>query len=286
MTKLFGVIGDPIAHSLSAVMHNRAFKHAAIDAVYLPFHVPPAELASFIDSARHWPCSGFNVTIPHKQSIMDYIQDVSEEARLIGAVNTVTNSSGRLMGTNTDAVGYVRSLREDGHFDPSACTAVILGAGGAAHAVCYSLLEANAAKIILCNRTELHARSLAQHFAPYYPHRIEVIKWERASLMDAFGRSQLLINATSVGLHGTRFDGLPLEALPQKSLVSDLVYRPRQTPLLRAAASLGLRTLEGLAMLVYQGAASFEIWTGVVPDIGVMRMAVTDALAKVSQPGN
>lgn len=286
MTKLYGVIGDPISHSLSALMQNRALKKAGIDALYLPFHVPPAELAAFIDAARRWPCDGFNVTIPHKQSIMEYLEDVSEEARLIGAINTVTNQSGRLIGTNTDATGYIRSLREDGHCDPATGTAIVLGAGGAAHAVCYGLLKADIAKIILCNRTAAHAELLRNHFATAYPHRIEVIPWEQATLVDAFSRSQLLINTTSVGMNGTEFDGLPLAALPQKSLVSDLVYRPRQTPLLRAAAACGLRTMDGLGMLVYQGAASFEIWTGVAPDIAVMRTALTEALADESRSRN
>ena len=279
MKKLYGVIGDPIVHSLSAVMQNRALVKAEIDAVYLPFHVPPAELNAFMDAARRWPCDGFNVTIPHKQSIIEYLDEVSEEARLIGAINTVTNRSGRLIGTNTDAAGFMRSLRQEGHFDPAACTAVVLGAGGAAHAICYGLLKAGVAKIIICNRTEAHAESLMYHFVPHYPNQIEIKKWEQAQLHEAFSQSRLLINTTSVGLNGTQFDALPLEALPHECLVSDLVYRPRQTPLLQAAASRGLRTLEGIGMLIYQGAASFEIWTGIAPDISVMRNAIIEALA-------
>lgn len=286
MTELYGVIGDPIAHSLSALMHNRALALAKLDAVYLPFHVPSTELGAFVDAARRWPCHGFNVTIPHKRSIIPLLDEISQEAHQIGAVNTVTSREGRLLGTNTDATGYLRSLREEADFDPKACTVVILGAGGAAHAVCYGLLEAGVDKIIICNRTAAHAQALAQHFAAGYSNRIEVKPWQEGAMREAFHQSQLLINSTSVGLNGTAFEALPLDALPQESLVSDLVYRPRQTPLLKSAASRGLRTLEGLGMLVFQGAASFEIWTGITPDVKAMFNVLTEALEQSDNKTN
>lgn len=283
MTKLYGVIGDPISHSLSALMQNRALSQAHLDAVYLPFHVASQELGAFIEAARRWPCHGFNVTIPHKQNIIPYLDEINEEASRIGAVNTVLNEDGRLRGTNTDAVGFLRSLREEACFDPKGRYAVILGAGGAAHAISYGLLEAGIERLTVFNRTASRANSLKNELMPYFPHRIDVKDWEADALRDVFHESQLLVNATSVGLNGSRFDELPLSELHSKCLVADLVYRPRQTPLLKSAASLGLQTLEGVGMLVFQGAASFEIWTGVTPDATAMRAILLDALDREIQ---
>lgn len=279
MTKLYGVIGDPIKHSLSALMQNRALQEAKMDAVYLPFHVPPQELKAFVEAARRWPCHGFNITLPHKRTIQPYLDELSEEAHIMGAVNTVTNREGYLFGTNTDATGYIRSLQEECPFQVAKSTATVLGAGGAAHAVIFGLLNTGVEKIFLFNRTPEKSQQLKMHFAGHFPQRIEAHDWDQERLGQALAQSQLLVNATSVGLNGTEFSNLPLDKLPAAALVSDLVYRPRQTPLLRDAAERGLNIHEGLGMLVHQGAESFRIWTGQEPDRAVMRQALEEALA-------
>ena len=279
MTQLYGVIGDPISHSLSAVMQNRAFQATDLDAVYLPFHVPATELTAFVEAARRWPCAGFNITIPHKQAIRPLLDEIGADAEAIGAVNTVLNQEDRLIGRNTDAIGYIRSLKEDTGLDPAGLTVCILGAGGAAHAVVHGLLENDVGCIQLINRTEANAKQLQTHFAKRSQGRIRVHPWDQAKMREVFQESRLLINTTAIGLEGSRFEDLPLESLPDGSCVSDLVYRPRQTALLREAAARGLHTHEGLGMLLYQGAASFGLWTGCEPDIQVMRTALTEALA-------
>lgn len=280
MTMLLGIIGDPIAHSLSPIMQNRALEAAGLDATYLPYHVRSPELKAFIEDVHQQNMTGFNVTVPHKVSIMKYLDEVDEEAHQIGAVNTVLYHEGRLSGYNTDARGYCRSLQEEARFSAKDKAICILGAGGAARAVAYGLLTAGATNVMIANRTAEKAEALVQSFAHDYPHRITHIPWEPKTLGENFGKCDLLINTTTVGLDGTRFDRLPLAQLPGTALVSDLVYSPRETPLLREAKEAGFSTHEGLGMLLYQGAESFRIWTGIEPDIKVMRKALEEALEK------
>ncbi len=275
--KLLGIIGDPIDHSLSPLMQNAALKQKKLPSLYLPFQVASSELSRFIRRARRGNFSGFNVTIPHKETILPYLDSISPEARQIGAVNTVVVRGGRLKGFNTDAAGFLRSLTRETRFKPRGKRMMVLGAGGAARAVLWILARSGAEKIYLCNRTPSRAGRIVKAFQRAFPKvSIEKIPLKKGLLSELFPALDLLVNATSVGLNGTRFKGLPLSRLSKKAIVSDLV--PAATPLLRDARRLGLRTHAGEGMLVEQGALSFELWTGKKADRQMMREVLCEKM--------
>lgn len=268
--KILGIIGDPIDHSLSPAMHNAAFRASKLPYLYLPFHVRPRELGHFVKNARACGLAGFNVTIPHKEKIMRYLDSVSPEARTIGAVNTVIVAGGRFVGHNTDAPGYVRSLKEETGFHPRGKRILILGAGGAARAVFFALAQAGAKEIAVCDQIPGKARRLVKEFQKRFRQvQIGGVEMEE---------TDLLINATPVGLKGTRFKNLPIRKLPRRAIISDLVYHPAMTPLLKEAERRRLRIHSGLGMLLHQGALSFHLWTGKNPPLRVMKHALLDAL--------
>lgn len=271
------LLAHPAGHSLSPVMHNAAFAEAGINAVYEAWDVPPAELGHAVTRLRAGDVLGANVTIPHKQAVMQYMDELTEAATSIGAVNTIVNKSGHLLGHNTDAAGYVRAL-EQAEIKVSGHNVLILGAGGAARAIVFALLQAGAS-LSLYNRTSQKAHDLADAFAA----------WGETTVIDTLDdlhrvakQASLIVNTTSVGMaHGgvdPDTSPLPVEALPSAGFVSDIVYRPAQTRLLREAADKGLGTQNGLAMLVYQGAESFTLWTLEPPDTGVMFNAANGVL--------
>jgi shikimate dehydrogenase len=285
--RILGIIGDPIEHSLSPQMHNAVLSRMNLPFIYLPFHIRPQELARFLRQIRSSSLKGlsgefigFNVTIPHKETIIPYLDKVSPEALKIGAVNTVVVSGGKLVGYNTDAGGYLRSLKEEMKFDPRKKKCLILGAGGAARAVLYALALSGVAEIWIANRTPLRAERLAQEFQKEFKRtKIKVCSLQSADLLPLLPQIDLLINATSVGLKGSSFPAFPLKNLSRKAIVSDLVYRPLMPPFLKRAKKLGLKIHLGLGMLLYQGAKSFEIWTRKKPDLKVMKNALLDALS-------
>lgn len=263
--RITGLIGDPVEHSLSPVMHNAAFAALGIDATYRLWQTGGESIPARIDSLRHADVLGANVTVPHKQVVVPLLDEVSETARQIGAVNTIVHAHDRLSGDNTDAWGFRRSLQL-AHPGIETGTAVVLGAGGASRAVIVALQQMGFQSIHLANRTPGRATSMAEEFG------ITPVAWEQV-VEEAFPEADLLVNATSLGWH----DELPvpadaLMALPGPALVMDLTYR--ETPLLRAASSRGLRTLDGLGMLVHQGARAFELWTGQAAPVDVMQAAV------------
>lgn len=277
--KRYGIIGDPVRHSLSPLLHGAAFRKMTFKASYRRYRVRAKALKRFVDWVRKGGLDGFNVTIPHKEPILPTLDTLSAEARLIGAVNTVVRTGDQLYGDNTDARGYILSLRLEANFQPRGKTALILGAGGAARAVVFGLARAGARRIVVCNRTSERANRLAQTVRKRFPHvRVRPIPWNRRSLEATFPVVDLLINATPVGLQGARFANLPLNALKPDSLVSDLVYRPLMTPLIRMARQHGFKTLTGYGMLLHQGALSLKLWTGRRPNLGVMRRALLDVL--------
>lgn len=278
MIQILGIIGDPISHSLSPQMHTAALRRLRLPYRYLPFHVRPKELGRFMQMARECHLAGLNVTIPHKEKIIRYLDGITDEARRIGAVNTVLWKGRRLLGDNTDARGYLRSLKEDLNFSPRGKTVLILGAGGAARAILDACLSAKAKQVILSNRTLSRAHELARQAQKFSKTPINVVPLKREPLTACFPQVDLLINTTSVGLARSRFHYLPLKLLPKKAVVSDLVYQPRITPLLREAKKQGLRIHEGIGMLLHQGALSFQIWTGKKPPLKIMKTALLDAL--------
>lgn len=278
--KRLAVIGYPIKHSISPAMHQAALDTLGVEACYDRVEVAPDDLPAFVEELRGGEWSGINVTVPHKESVLPLLDEVAPEAAAIGAVNTIVVSGNRLIGHNTDAAGFIRALRDDGGFDAYGRVVALLGAGGAARAVLWSLVQSRARVVRLFNRGQERANRLAQA-ARGWGEWTEVVveRWgqDTADWQDLLSDCDLVINATSVGLLP---DESPLAAgaIPSGTLVVDLIYNPRPTRLLWDAAGRELRTLDGLPMLVYQGAAAFELWTGLKAPVAVMLRAAEAAL--------
>nr|WP_040924947.1 shikimate dehydrogenase [Saccharibacillus kuerlensis] len=270
-----GVIGDPIAHSKSPVMHQAALRERRIVGSYTALHVTPDRLEDFIRTVREEEYRGINVTIPHKENVMRYLDELDEDARRIGAVNTIVNEGGRLIGRNTDGIGYVRSLKEEAAAELAGRRIVVLGAGGAARGIVYALASEAPGRITLLNRTTERAEALAREWSDLAD--IAVLPSSRAA--EALQDADIVINTTSVGMH-PHMDEVPIDSAPLRGteIVSDLIYNPLETKLLRLAREKGCQTHGGLGMFVYQGAYAFEYWTGVPAPIAAMREAVLDSM--------
>ena len=266
-TRILGIIGDPVAHSRSPLMQNRALAAMGLDYVYVPFRVAPERLAEAVAGLRAAGVKGFNVTVPHKVAVVPFLDGLSPEAEQIGAVNTVHNVDGRLVGYNTDGTGLVRSLREDLDFDPSGTAIIVLGAGGAAWAAVHAFCTAGADRIVVVNRTMATANALVETYGKLFPGvRLVAREVVPATLADM----DILINTTSVGMDGVSLAAYPA-TLGEDSVVYDMIYAPPETPLLAAARRCGLRCVNGLGMLAAQGEVAFTIWTGMVPPSGLMK---------------
>ena len=263
-TILYGIIGNPVSHSLSPAMHNAALADCGINGVYLPFPAPDIEAA--VVGIRGLGIGGASVTIPHKEKVMELLDEVDSVAARIGAVNTIVRKGDRLVGMNTDWVGAVRALEEESELENR--DVILLGAGGSARAIGFGLLERKA-NLVLCSRTESRGRSLANELG---------CSWVSLSEPEKL-TGNILVNATSVGMQpestSTPFPG---ELLSRFQVVMDIVYAPLQTRLLREAEAAGCRIVNGLEMLLYQGVAQFELWTGEAAPVELMREALTDAL--------
>ncbi|OGQ55875.1 MAG: shikimate dehydrogenase [Deltaproteobacteria bacterium RIFCSPLOWO2_02_FULL_50_16] len=280
MVKFVGVIGDPIHHSLSPSMHNAVFKKYKMDYLYLPFHVTPRQLSDFVKHANLWDLKGFNITIPHKKSIMRYCHQLSCEAKLIGAVNTVVIRSGQWKGHNTDYEGFLTALKKS-HCHPQNKNVVLIGAGGAAHAVLYGLCLQKARSVIVVDLYKKTAQGLVRHFQKKFPKTsLRALSWKEVDLKKILGETFLLVNASPIGLNGTSFKNLPLSHMPPKSFVYDLVYTPLVTPLLRQARRHGLKTIPGIDMFIHQGARAFYLWTRRRPDVRLMKSTILKYLKK------
>ncbi|HBG46810.1 MAG TPA: shikimate dehydrogenase [Deltaproteobacteria bacterium] len=281
-TLVAGIFGDPITHTLSPAMHNAAFKAVGLNAVFVPFHVKAGqdkELKAAVEGIRAMNLLGVNITIPHKEKVMKYLDEIDPFAMDLGAVNTVVNRGGRLVGYNTDGAGYLLSLRDETGFRPARKKIIIIGAGGAARSILYSMLGMKPSTVVLVNRTVKRADSLAKAFAQKFSLTdIKAVVLQRAALIEHFAYADLVVNTTSMGMMGKGALDLPLEALPPKAIVSDIVYRPLRTDLLKGAERRGLKTHEGLGMLVRQGAIGFELWTGKKAPVAVMEEAAKKAL--------
>jgi 3-dehydroquinate dehydratase/shikimate dehydrogenase len=263
-TRIYGVIGDPIGHSLSPLMHNAAFAARAVDAVYLPFRV--RQLEDFIRAVRGFGISGFSVTLPHKERILEYLDGCDPLAAEIGAVNTVqVRGSGRLYGYNTDYAGVLRAIER--HVPLAASRVLLVGAGGAARAAAFALAREGASVVIWARRPG-KARALARAVGGEAIGRVAL----RKESFDA------IVNCTPVGMYPG--GGSPLEAAELNArAVMDLIYRPRKTELLKWAERRGIAVISGVEMFLAQGTAQWEIWTGRRAPVEVMRRAVTSALA-------
>lgn len=264
-SQVLGVFGDPVAHSLSPFMHARFAEHTGANTAYVPFHVRPEGLETALFALPALGIRGVNVTVPHKEGVHRLLEEHSDAARQIGAVNTVVNDEGRLWGDNTDADGFLADL--DACFPQQPWRsrgAVVLGAGGAARAVAYALHQAGVAPLVVANRSRDKAQGLVSELAPGSGHPCGL---DPEGLGEAVADAGLLVNTTSVGLEGEEIPGLPLDRLPAEAAVYDLIYKPARTPLLAAAEARGLAVANGLGMLVRQGAASYARWTGFHPPV-------------------
>lgn len=272
MTRVFGILGHPIGHSLSPLMHEAAFQTLRLDGVYAPFDVPPAVFAEVVRGLHACGISGFNVTVPHKETIVPLLDVLVKDAKAIGAVNTVVAHRGRMTGHNTDTIGLAKALTELG-WRPRRGTAMILGAGGSAKAAAWVLTRVPGTRVIVANRHVERAQRLAEWLRRLRPRcLVEVRPLEPVDVRGC----DLLVNATPIGM--TDAAAIPsIRGLGSRVMVYDLVYN-RVTALVRRARRQGCVAANGVSMLVYQGAASFELWWHRPAPIEVMRRAVERAL--------
>jgi shikimate dehydrogenase len=272
-TKIFGIIGYPVGHSRSPAMHNAAFKRLGLRAVYVPFEVEPKILKDAVAALRSINISGVNITIPHKEAVIKYLDHLSREAKLIGAVNTIVNKNGKLTGHNTDVYGFIRAVKEDLKFNPRGRTVFILGAGGAAKAVGFGLALAGAKRLIITDVLDDKALELACEIELKTKCECIVLKLNSPGMREMILNAQLLVNATPCGMHAGDPISVKADFLHRGLCVFDLVYN-RQTELVRAARQNDIRASGGLNMLLYQGARAFELWTGKRAPVNVMRRAL------------
>ena len=281
MAARLGIIGFPIGHSISPVFQQAALDHLDLDASFQAWEVKADDVAEFVLGLRSPDVLGINVTVPHKEAVLPHLDEVDEWATAAGAVNTIVNRSGTLTGHNTDGLGFLRALRDAGDFEPRGRRVLILGAGGAARGVVLALIREGAGQITIANRTEARARRLSQ-MAIDNGLNAQAISLDPQSLTGAAASAELIVNCTTIGMaHGPDERGslLSWDQIPPTAMVNDLVYNPLETPLLKEASRAAASTLGGIHMLVYQGAASLEMWTGREAPVAVMLEAATRAMA-------
>jgi shikimate dehydrogenase len=289
VTHCIGIIGYPLKHSVSPDFQQAALDYCQLDIHYEPWETKAENLSSTIKRLKRPQNLGANVTVPYKEAVLSFIDEVDNLASLIGAVNTIVNQGGRLIGFNTDAHGFLRALREDAKFEPMDKRVVILGAGGAARAIGFALLQERVMSLAIANRTLARAESLVRSLARYAIARkirakVTALPWRGSKLREETSHCQLIVNCTTLGMkYSSKETQSPLATrlIPRGALVYDLVYNPIETPLLRLAKEVGANALGGLPMLVYQGAISFKLWTGREAPLDIMFLAAKQALLKM-----
>jgi shikimate dehydrogenase len=275
-TFVTGIFGDPVEHVLSPIMHNSAFKHLKLDYVYVPFQVSSENLEKAIEGAKATNIKGLNVTIPHKTEVIQFLDELDRDAELIGAVNTIKFTKHGSKGYNTDGIGAIKALEEIISIKNK--KAIVLGAGGAARAICYKLVLSGVNELIIANRTIQNGAILANEINEnlnFHPRSIslEELKSELIS-------SDILVNTTPVGMY-PKINEKPIvnsNMMHSDLVVNDIIYNPLKTKLLKEAENAGARTLNGVKMLVYQGAESFKIWTDKNPPVELMFQSFMDNL--------
>lgn len=281
-SSLVGLIGWPLEHSLSPIMHNAAFTELEIDWTYVPLPVQPENVEAALKGLAALNFVGVNVTVPHKQAVMRYMDELSEAARLTGAVNTIHIQAGQYFGYNTDADGFLKSLEEAGCY-PQGKRVAVLGAGGAARAVVYALAWRGADAVIVLNRTAARAAFLVDDLADAFP--ASTLSFEELipeALAALESNVDLVVNTTSVGMYpDVNTSPWPAEvSIPANTIFCDLVYNPLETVFLAQARAAGAVTIDGLGMLVHQGAYALEKWTGHQVSVEVMRQACLRELTR------
>jgi shikimate dehydrogenase len=279
MSATYGILGWPVEHSRSPAMQNAAFRARGLDANYVCFSVHPDDVGDAVRGLKALGVRGANVTVPHKEAVMRWLDDVTPEARAIGAVNTIVREIDRLVGYNTDAGGLTRSL-DEADVELENARAVVLGAGGAARATIVGLAARGVRNIVVAARRPEQAALLTKELAPVCgASQLDVSDLSREALAKHFRDATLLVQTTSATLAGSRdatdfAAQLALDALPGDATVVDLVYKPRETTVLARAKERGLKTVDGLGMLLHQGALAFELWTHMPAPVELMRQVL------------
>ncbi len=281
-TKQVGLIGWPIKHSLSPAMHNAAFAKLGLDWTYVLLPTPPGQLTQSLEELLARNFVGSNVTMPHKRAVIPHLDGLSDAARLIGAVNTIHIQDSKFYGENTDAIGFLNALKESGH-DPKGMRVAMLGAGGAARAALFSLLQAGAGRVTVINRTVERAAALVDDLAEVFPAsslNFEPLNSETLAALQ--GQVDLVVNSTSIGMlpQSDASPWLAEVAIPTGAVFYDIVYYPVQTLFLRQAQEAGQKTVNGLGMVVHQGAVAFEIWIGQKAPLETMRQVCLKELGR------
>ncbi|WNS81891.1 shikimate dehydrogenase [Domibacillus sp. DTU_2020_1001157_1_SI_ALB_TIR_016] len=279
MKKLYGVIGDPIGHSMSPDMHNDAFGALHMEAYYHPFHIKSEELKTAVAGMKAIGLSGFNVTVPHKTAIMPLLDEIDPLAEAIGAVNTVVRDENRFIGYNTDGEGFVRGLNEEYGSSVLDKKIMIIGAGGAARAIYYTLSQQGAERVDIANRTPAKAEELKSRCP--YPVETALLSLEQAE--EQLGDYDIIIQTTSIGM-SPKVSETPIHVknIRPDAFVSDIIYNPAETMIMKEAKKRGARVQNGLKMFAYQGALAFEKWTGILPDTERMQKIVQNKLGGTS----
>ena len=283
MFRYIGLIGYPLKHSVSPYFQQAALDYCHLDIRYEAWETTPAELPDIVKSLRRPENIGANVTAPYKETVLPLLDEVDDLANLIGAVNTIVKKDDRIVGFNTDAHGFIEALDKEGHLDPKGKRVVMLGAGGAARAAGLVLVQKKVASLAITDGIFDRASALADNLVRYIEGappslgklraEVSAFQWMNVSSVKTFAHSDLIIHCTTIGMKDSSQEGLsPLgpEVIPKNALVYDVVYNPRLTPLLRLAREAGANVLGGLPMLVYQGAASFKLWTGKEAPVDIM----------------
>jgi shikimate dehydrogenase len=278
-TRVFGIFGYPVEHTFSPGMHNAAFGKLGLDACYVPYPVHPDRLSQAVKAVIPLGLSGLNITVPHKERIIAYLDHLTEEAGLIGAVNTVEVKNGELIGHNTDGRGFLRSLKEQANFAPRRKKILVIGAGGAARAVGFSLALAGASSVVFLNRNPAKAVSLARDIRTRTCCDARTISY--SDLAQAAAEADCLINSTPLGSKKKDSLPVPVQVISSRHLVCDLVYNPHLTPLLKSARKRKAAILPGLGMLLFQGVIAFEIWTRKKAPVSVMKAALSRQIPRV-----
>lgn len=273
-TRIVGVIGWPVSHSLSPLIHNAAFAALQMDWAYVPLPVPPGNVLEALRGLRALGFAGANVTMPHKTEIAGLADELTDDARLLWSVNTLVVTTDGIVGHNTDCPGFDRFITRDAGFDAADKTALVFGAGGAARACAVALARAGLRELVIALRDPSHAQSLRDAVDDIGT-KVRAVTFDEAPSVTA----DLVVNATPLGAHG---ESLPIPALGPDVLVVDLLYRPRQTPLLAVARDTGASSYSGLGLLLHQAGLAFELWTGRPAPLDVMSAA---AMTELAAPG-
>jgi shikimate dehydrogenase len=281
-TRVCGVIGDPIEHTLSPAIHNAAFNHLKLDFVFLAFKVKAADLENAVWGMRGLGIHGLNVTMPHKSTVIAYLDEVDPAVKFLGSANTILNKNGKLSGFNTDGVGALKALRENGT-ELSEKKVLLFGAGGAAKAIAFSLAE-EVGELVVLNRAAEKAAVLADALNRMFGKKIVGGALSPSAVQKNLQDADILVNATSVGMHPNVNQSLVAPQWLKSNLtVMDIVYNPVETKLAKDAKVAGAKVISGVEMLIYQGAASFKIWTERAAPIEVMRKAALNQLSSIGE---